>query len=267
MYYIYEIKNKINGKTYIGQRLCPKNKFPETDVKYMGSGKILIRSKEKYGIENFSKSILAVTETKENIDILEKFFIALYRSEGKAEYNIADGGEGGTNEIIRKKISETLKGRHHSEETKRKISNGNKGKIISEEHKKRISLKNKGKKWNEEQKRKHKEIMMMVMNRPEIKKKISQKSKEAFSRPETYNKLKESHKIAMNRPEVVKRARESHLGKKLSPETIKKLSEVNIGKNNWSKGRTYYTNGKMNICTFECPEGFHKGRTWKKDMK
>ena len=34
-YYIYEIKNKINGKTYIGQRKCPKNKFPDTDVKYM----------------------------------------------------------------------------------------------------------------------------------------------------------------------------------------------------------------------------------------
>ena len=96
---------------------------------------------------------------------------------------------------------------------------------------------------------------------------ISKKSKEAFSRPETYKKLKESHKIAMNRPEVIKRARESHLGKKLLPETIKKLSEINIGKNTWSKGRTYYTNGKMNVCAFECPEGFHKGRTWKKDMK
>lgn len=215
MYCIYCITGKINGKTYIGQ-----HKTDNLDDDYMGSGILINKAFKKYGIENFSKSILAVTETKENVDILEKFFIALYRSEGKAEYNISNGGDGG----------DTL---YYA---------------------------------SDERKFEHKKMMKIIMNRPEIKKKISQKSKEAFSRPETYNKLKESHKIVMNRPEVVKRARESHLGKKLSPETIKKLSEVNIGKNNWSKGRTYYTNGKMNICAFECPEGFHKGRTWKKDM-
>ena len=220
MYYIYEIKNKITDKTYIGQRKLPMGETFETD-KYMGSGVYLLKAKNKYGINNFSKEILAVTETKKNADILEKVFIALYRAEGKAEYNLANGGDGGN----------TL----YYASDKRKF-----------EHKKKLKI---------------------AMNRPEVKKLISKKSKEAFSRPETYKKLKESHKIAMNRPEVIKRARESHLGKKLSPETIKKLSEINIGKNTWSKGRISYTNGKMNVCAFECPEGFHKGRTWKKDMK
>lgn len=29
MFYIYEIKNLLNDKTYIGQRKCPKNKIPD----------------------------------------------------------------------------------------------------------------------------------------------------------------------------------------------------------------------------------------------
>lgn len=28
MFYIYRITNNINGKTYVGQRKCPKNKTP-----------------------------------------------------------------------------------------------------------------------------------------------------------------------------------------------------------------------------------------------
>ena len=116
-YYIYEIKNKINGKTYIGQRKCPKNKFPDTDVKYMRSGKFIKNSENKYGLENFTKSILAITETKENINILEKFFIALYRKEGKAEYNISCGGDGGCGSGI----LNPFYGKKHSEETKKEI--------------------------------------------------------------------------------------------------------------------------------------------------
>ena len=91
MFYIYCITNNLNGKTYIGQRKCPENKLPETD-KYMGSGVYLRNAKKKYGIENFSKKIIAICETQENADILEKVFIALYREMGKAEYNMASGG-------------------------------------------------------------------------------------------------------------------------------------------------------------------------------
>ena len=72
MFYIYEIINKINGKTYIGQRLCPKNKSPETD-KYMGSGVYLRNAKKKYGIENFSKKIIAICETQENAEKMTTF--------------------------------------------------------------------------------------------------------------------------------------------------------------------------------------------------
>lgn len=55
MYYIYLITNKVNNKTYIGQRKCPANKFPEQDVKYMGSGKIILQAFQKYGIKKLFK--------------------------------------------------------------------------------------------------------------------------------------------------------------------------------------------------------------------
>ena len=53
-YYIYEITNNLDGRTYIGQHRCPFNKTPENDG-YMGSGIHLNNSQKKYGIENFSK--------------------------------------------------------------------------------------------------------------------------------------------------------------------------------------------------------------------
>lgn len=141
MYYIYEIKNNINNKTYIGQ-----HKTKNLMDSYMGSGVLLHRAYKKYNIKNFSKKILAVCETQENADVLEKVFIKIYREMNKAEYNICDGGNGilcsGEFEIKRRmRISETSKGRIVSEETRKKISESNKGKKHphTEETKNKIS--------------------------------------------------------------------------------------------------------------------------------
>lgn len=105
----------------------------------MGSGLNINRAFEKYGMQNFSKSILAVAHTKENINILEKVFIALYRAEGKAEYNIADGGQGGDlGEECNKRISLSLKGHIVSEESKKKNSVSHKGRTSPNKGKKQV---------------------------------------------------------------------------------------------------------------------------------
>lgn len=90
--YIYMIVNKINGKTYIGQRKFNGEWYED---KYMGSGKRLKCTKKHYGIENFEKFLVQYVKTKEEADKQEKFWISEYRKRGKAEYNIANGGEGG----------------------------------------------------------------------------------------------------------------------------------------------------------------------------
>ena len=180
MFYIYLIVNKVNGKTYVGQRKSSKEWYED---KYMGSGKHLKSAQAKYGIENFEKFLIQHCYSKEETNKAEKFWIAEYRRRGKAEYNIADGGEGGG-----------FKGKHHSQESKRKLSEankgnipGNKGKHHSEEAKKKISEANKCRKaWNkgkpmsEEQKKKLSEAHKEKKHNPhseETKQKISEAMK------------------------------------------------------------------------------------------
>jgi hypothetical protein len=58
--YIYKITNLVNGKMYIGQ----SSKVVEESKNYYGSGLLIKRSIEKYGIENFKKEILENCETQ-----------------------------------------------------------------------------------------------------------------------------------------------------------------------------------------------------------
>lgn len=108
--YIYEIKNLVNGKTYIGKRDCPKNCNPVDDT-YFGSGMLLWGHYEnisgqiswmkgggafdKYGQKNFKKTIVVEGNfTKKEIDEYERYYITLYKMNGKAEYNLTKGGTG-----------------------------------------------------------------------------------------------------------------------------------------------------------------------------
>ena len=158
MYYIYLIVNKVNGKTYVGQRKSSKEWY---DDSYMGSGKRLRLAKQKYGIENFEKFLIQHCYSKEETDKAEKFWIAEYRSRGKAEYNIADGGQGGGfkgkrhSEETKRKTSESCKEAFKSEVVRQKLSKAHKGKCFSDEYKQNLSEslkgKNKGKHRTDEQ--------------------------------------------------------------------------------------------------------------------
>lgn len=217
MYYIYKITNLTNGKTYIGQ-----HKYKELNDSYMGSGKLILLAYKKYGIENFRKEILySNIQYKETADDMERFAIAKERVVGKAEYNIADGGNGGDlGEEVNKKLSELLKGRCFSEEVRRKLSEAhkgqvswNKGKARSEETRKKISEAGKGRHPSEETKKKMSEARKGKHLSEKAKRKVSEARKGKHFSEETKKKMSELKK-----------------GKHHSEKTKKKLSEAIKGK-------------------------------------
>ena len=200
-WYIYRITNLINGKTYIGQ-----HKYKKLDDDYMGSGVLIKRAIKKHGIENFKKEILySRIQYKETADDMERFAIAKERAIEKAEYNLADGGQGGATPL--------------SEEAKRKISEAHKGKPHSEEHKRKISESEKGRKFSEEHKRKISEA---------LKKKANNTGKHLSE--EIKRKISEAHKGKPHSEEHNRKVSEALKGKHMSEEAKRKISEARKGK-------------------------------------
>jgi group I intron endonuclease len=86
MYFIYITTNKVNNKKYVG--LCSMKK--KNWENYLGSGKLLKRSIEKHGRENFVREIIKYCGTIEDAIAAEKQFILENECHLKEEwYNIA----------------------------------------------------------------------------------------------------------------------------------------------------------------------------------
>lgn len=109
--YIYITRNLINNKYYIGQ-----HKSEKFDDNYFGSGLLIRRAVDKYGIENFKTSMICVANSKEQLDEREIFYINYLKSlyQFGNGYNISSGGNGGdilknSSEEVRLKRLETYK--------------------------------------------------------------------------------------------------------------------------------------------------------------
>lgn len=83
--YIYRITNKVNGKTYIGQRMYARDTHW---LQYMGSGRAVIAAIAKYGKENFSKELVEEHDSPEEMTRREVEIIKNEWKVGKGEYNL-----------------------------------------------------------------------------------------------------------------------------------------------------------------------------------
>ena len=273
-FYIYLITNNINKKTYVGQRKCPIDEIPETDD-YMASGVYLHEAYKKYGVENFSKEILAICHSKQTVNILEIAYIELYRSIGKAEYNIAKGGNNGDfcyfSEESKRKKTESMK-RYYA------------NKIWTEEEKDKFRYW-KGKKHTPEQVKRNSESHKGLNRYPkteEHRRKIAETLKGSIPG----NKGMKMNKEFCDKQKKIKKELYSSEKGKI---TKQKLREANIGLYYWNNGeieihskeipdgftrgrlnntyksKHWYTNGKIDVYVEACPKGYKYGRTFPND--
>ena len=89
-YFVYETKNLINGKIYIGV-----HSTYDINDNYLGSGFLLQKSIEKYGRENFKRTILQFFDNKEEMFLYEKEIVTNDFIKRNDTYNIKIGGNGG----------------------------------------------------------------------------------------------------------------------------------------------------------------------------
>ena len=89
-YLIYQTTNLVNNKIYIGQHITTN-----IEDNYFGSGNLIKRAIQKYGLENFEFKILFELQNKEEMNLLEKYVVNREFCDRDDTYNINIGGTGG----------------------------------------------------------------------------------------------------------------------------------------------------------------------------
>lgn len=189
---IYRYKSP-SGKYYIGQTIEEERRRRDfLGKKKIYAGPKINRARNKYGPENFEYAVLVkVTgddpeEVNNYLNVLEIGFIRMYNSVENG-YNSCDGGQ------------KSVKGFHHSDETKKRLSEMKTGKPSW----------NKGIPMSEETKEKQR--LSHIGKQPNLGKHLSE---------ETRRKISESHKGRSNYCKGIPK----------SEEHKKKLSEARKGK-------------------------------------
>ncbi|MFT9089818.1 MAG: NUMOD3 domain-containing DNA-binding protein, partial [Gluconacetobacter sp.] len=146
--YVYLLTNDINGKKYVGISYNPPGRWQE----HFGGKNVISKALRKYGFENFTKEVIAVSNRKGALE-LEEHYCEIHNSLQPNGYNLKAGGHGShqTSEETRSKMSAALKGRKLSLEYRAQMSIRHKGKAgtfngrrHTKETRERMSASNKG---------------------------------------------------------------------------------------------------------------------------
>ena len=147
MYTVYQHKNKINGKIYIGiTSQKSEDRWGSQGCNYKSSPHFY-SAIQKYGWNNFEHNILFTGLTKEQACLKEQELIKEHDLMNRAfGYNSTSGGDIFVmNEETKQKISQAMMGNQNalghpcSEEKKKKIRDAQKGRKFTEEHKQKLS--------------------------------------------------------------------------------------------------------------------------------
>jgi group I intron endonuclease len=151
---VYCATNKTNGKIYIGKTI---NTLQQRQKEHLFASKkknhYFPTALRKYGIENFNWEIIFESNNEDELNEKEISCIREFDSTDRNKgYNMSFGGEGvRPTEEVRRRISESEKGKIVSQETRKKMSEASKGRIpwskgipMTEETKKKVSASRKG---------------------------------------------------------------------------------------------------------------------------
>lgn len=189
------LKNKMNGKIYIGQTFRPIQTRLEEHRTGKSSGCVAIYNAIKFhGWENFDKDWYECPDEDLNFD--EELLVREMGTLSPDGYNLKEGGGGGKMSMESKqKMSEAQRGekshmygKNHTNETIQKMSKSHLGKTMSEESVQKMSEAKRGE------------------NNPMFGKTMGE---------DTKNKISETER-----------------GKRVSEETKKKISEAQLGEKN-----------------------------------
>jgi hypothetical protein len=245
-YTVYKIQNLVNNKEYIGY-----HHTNDLNDNYMGSGTLIQKAIEKYGIENFSKEYIEIFDNRDDAVALEAYLVNEEYVKLNTNYNLALGGFSGPgnkskdDDIIidgeryfsynHAKISLNIR---FSELNKLLMKEGN-GFINKDFHKAFIE--------------KIKDLNDRTLKRNNY---LSSLWKGVKKSEDHINKINKN-------PEKIKKTSDKHRGMKRSKETREKMSLAKRGKIPHNMGKKYCYNPETldkKLCYIhEIPEGWVLG--------
>ena len=190
----YEIVNVIDDTIYVGVSNDPDERWKQHQ---RHSKRTLINENDyfhnamrKHGVTAFTFTIIKTFENMDEAFEYEPIHIAELKSLGIKVYNISKGGNGcrGVDEQGRLSRSKRLMGVPKSDELKKKISETLKGRCLTEEHRSNISVGLS----NEECKKRRSDAMVGKLHTDETRDKISASSKQMWEDEEFHAKMKET---------------------------------------------------------------------------